>query len=56
MKCKVTFLAENNQPVSALGDNPEEKVKLAFQMFFDRLSLFSLSEDKVAVLEVEVSE
>ena len=60
MKCKVTFLAENNQPVSTLGDNPEEKVKLAFQMFFDQLSLlsplFSLNEDKVAVLEVEVSE
>ena len=56
MKCRVTILAENNQPVSKLGDNPEEKVKLAFQMFFDQLSLFSLNEDKVAVLEVEVTE
>ena len=56
MKCKITFLAENNQPVSILGDNPEEKVKLAFQMFFNQFTLLAENEDKVTIIKVEVSE
>lgn len=33
MKVRVTLLTENNTPISVLGENPEEKLRKAWEAF-----------------------
>ena len=52
MKVRVTILTENDKPVSALGDNPEEKAKRAWELM---IALFNTAgEDRVTLEKVEI--
>ena len=57
MKVRVTLLTENDKPVSALGDNPEEKVKKAWESIIAMIMLLDgKGRDKATVEKVEVSD
>lgn len=51
MKVKVTILTQNNIPLSTLGDNPEEKVRIAWELF---LTGFLQENESAKVLNIEV--
>lgn len=50
MKIRVTLLTENNKPLSVLGENPEEKIKKAWECTLLLLSLIGDTQDR-AILE-----
>ena len=52
MKIRVTMLTENNEPIEKLGDNPELKVRLAWEMICDMISRGS--GDKATLEKVEI--
>ena len=58
MKTRITILAENDRPLSAIGDNPEEKVKKAWEWMIQTLIVFgeNPNNDRYAIEKVEVSD
>ena len=52
MKVRVTILTENDKPVSALGDNPEEKAKRAWELILALLN--AAGEDRATLEKVEI--
>ena len=55
MKFKITILAENDVPVSALKRASTEQVKIAWQALFDMITAIpSENHDKATVLSVEL--
>ena len=54
MKIRLTIITENNKPVEALGENPEEAVKKAWEMIFKLITPFSKNKDKAYVENVEI--
>lgn len=52
MKIRVTLMTENDKPVSALGADPEEKVRKAWNIMLHLISL--QSEDSAYVENVEI--
>lgn len=56
MKTRITILAENDDPMSALGDNPEELVKEAWELFLNLHIRQSKKKDKAIIEKVEVFE
>ena len=39
MKTRITIIAENDVPMSALGDNPNEKVRAAWEVILNLIAL-----------------
>ena len=56
MKIRVTLLTENDRPVSALGDNPTEKAKIAWDLIALMLMDMSETSEKCTVEKVEIVE
>lgn len=59
MKTRITILAENGRPLSVLGDNPEIKVKMAWEIVLNsmkQLSEKSGNDDSFVIEKVEVLE
>ena len=54
MKIRLSIITENNKPVEALGENPEEKIKRAWEMIFKLITPFSKNEDKAYVENVKI--
>ena len=54
MKVRVVLITENDVPVEALGENPAEKIKRAWDAFFALNSLASDNGDKGYVEAVEI--
>lgn len=60
MKVRVTLLTENNSPVEALGENPENRIKGAWELMLTMFMCYGKSMgvddngDKVTVEKVEV--
>ncbi len=54
MKIRLTIMTENNKPVENLGDNPEEKIKKAWDVFLSMIALMSENNDNAYVERVEV--
>lgn len=55
MKFKITILAENNVPFSALNGASTEQIKIAWQALFDMITAIpSENHDKATVLSVEL--
>ena len=52
MITRVTIVAKNDVPVSVLGDNPNEKVKAAWEVMLNLIAL--QSGDTVSVENAEV--
>lgn len=52
MKTRVTIVAENDTPVSVLGDNPNEKVKAAWEIMLNLIA--SQGGETVKVEKAEV--
>lgn len=54
MKIRLTIMTENDKPVEILGDNPEEKIKKAWDVLLTMMSLTSENNDTAYVESVEV--
>lgn len=54
MKIRLTIMTENDKPVENLGDNPEEKIKKAWDVFLMMISLMSEENENAYVERVEV--
>ena len=54
MKIRLTIMTENDKPVENLGENPEEKIKKAWEILFTMMSLLSENNDTAYVERVEV--
>lgn len=54
MKVRVTVMTENNVPVSELGENPERKIRDAWDAVIACLNL--MSEDSIYVENIELVE
>lgn len=54
MKVRVTLMTENDKPVSALGENPEEKAKRGWELALALLN--TQSEDKASLESIEIIE
>lgn len=54
MKIRLTIMTENDKPVEILGDNPEEKIKKAWDMLLTMMSLMGENNDNAYVERVEV--
>ena len=54
MKTRVTIYAENDSPLSILGDNPTDKVRMAWEVIINLIALHG--EDIVKIETVEVWE
>lgn len=54
MKVRITLMTENNVPLEELGDNPEDKIKLAWEIYLQCVSAGAENEDKAYVESVEV--
>lgn len=54
MKVRVTLMTENDNPLSDLGENPEEKIKRAWE--FAVASMNMLSEDSATLENIEIVE
>lgn len=52
MKTRITIVAENDTPMSVLGDNPNEKVKAVWEIILNLIAL--QSGETVNVEKVEV--
>lgn len=57
MKIRLTLITENDKPVSVLGENPEEKIKRAWDLALTFIGTLNHGPvDKVFVEKVEVIE
>lgn len=56
MKVRVTLIVENNSPVSALGNNPEDKIRNAYDLLLSMVTLTSENGDCGKVEKVEILE
>ena len=54
MKIRLTIMTENDKPVENLGDNPEEKIKKAWDVLLTMISLMSENNENAYVEHVEV--
>lgn len=54
MKVRVTLMTENDKPVSVLGENSEEKVKIGWELVCTMLN--TMSVDSVTLENVEIVE
>jgi len=54
MKVRVTLITENNSPVSALGENPEETIKNAWELMLCLIASVSDNGDSAYVEKVEI--
>jgi hypothetical protein len=54
MKIRLTIMTENDKPVEILGENPEEKIKKAWDVLLTMMSLTSENNDTAYVESVEV--
>ena len=52
MVTRVTIIAENDAPMSKLGDNPNEKVKAAWEIMLNLVALQSGESVRVEKAEV----
>jgi hypothetical protein len=52
MKTRITIVAENDTPMSVLGDNPNEKVRAVWEIILNFIAL--QSGETVNVEKVEV--
>ena len=52
MKTRITIVAENDTPMSVLGDNPNEKVKAVWEVILNLIALQSGETVKVEKAEV----
>ena len=55
MKIRLTVITENDKPVSVLGENPEEKIKEAWNLVLTLIATLN-PRDKAFVEKVEVIE
>ena len=55
MKIRLTVITENDKPVSVLGENPEEKIKQAWNLALTLIATLNPG-DKAFVEKVEVVE
>ena len=56
MKIKLTLITENNVPVESLGDEPEEKIKRAWELGLSIIASLSDDKSKAQVESVEILE
>lgn len=54
MKVRVTIMTENDKPVSALGKNPEETSRRAWDLIIALIN--TQSDDKMTVEKIEIVE
>ena len=54
MKIRLTIMTENDKPVENLGDNPEEKIKKAWDALLLMVALMSENNENAYVERVEV--
>ena len=54
MKIRLTIMTENDKPVENLGDNPEEKIKKAWNALLTMVTLMSADNEDAYVEYVEV--
>lgn len=54
MRVRLTVMTENNVPVSELGENPEQKIRMAWDAFLACINF--MSEDGIYVEKVEIIE
>lgn len=54
MKIRLTIMTENDKPVENLGDNPEEKIKKAWDALLTIITLMSENNENAYVERVEV--
>lgn len=54
MKIRLTIMTENDKPVENLGDNPEEKIKKAWDALLLMIAMMSDNKDTAYVERVEV--
>lgn len=54
MKIRLTIMTENDKLVENLGDNPEEKIKKAWDVLLTMISLMSEENENAYVERVEV--
>lgn len=54
MKIRLTIMTENDKPVENLGDNPEEKIKKAWDALLTMITLMSENNENAYVEQVEV--
>ena len=54
MKIRLTIMTENDKPVENLGDNPEEKIKKAWDALLTMITLMSENNENAYVERVEV--
>ena len=54
MKIRLTIMTENDKPVENLGDNPEEKIKKAWDVLLSMMALMSENNENAYVERVEV--
>lgn len=54
MKVRVTLMTENDKPVSALGKNPEEKLKRGWELVCAMLN--TMSDDGATLENIEIVE
>ena len=52
MVTRITIVAENDKPMSALGDNPNEKVRMAWELILNLIALQSGETVRVESTEV----
>lgn len=52
MKTRITIVAENDTPMSVLGDNPNEKVRAVWEVILNLIALQSGETVKVEKAEV----
>lgn len=54
MKIRLIIMTENDKPVENLEDNPEEKIKKAWDVLLTMISLMSENNENAYVEQVEV--
>ena len=54
MKIRLTIMTENDKPVENLGDNPEEKIKKAWDVLLLMIAMMSENNENAYVEQVEV--
>lgn len=54
MKIRLTIMTENDKPVENLGDNPEEKIRKAWDVLLSMIALMSDNNENAYVERVEV--
>lgn len=54
MRIRLTIITENNQPVEGLGNNPEKKIKDAWNAVLRLMGLVGENDDSAYVENVEI--